>query len=63
MVRVRCIVCGAIGYTASPERALCGCGGRLKVARENEEKPRAKTKEAAADETTASLFETAQLIE
>lgn len=30
MVKVKCKVCGKIGYTASPNYSLCKCGGKLK---------------------------------
>jgi len=30
MVKVKCRVCGDIGYTAAPRRGHCECGGRLK---------------------------------
>jgi len=31
MEKVMCKNCGGIGYTASPERLTCQCGGRFKV--------------------------------
>lgn len=34
MERVKCRKCGNIAYTASPDYAKCGCGGRLKIAPE-----------------------------
>lgn len=37
MTKTRCVICGEIGYTASPEHAECSCGGRLKVVIQEEE--------------------------
>jgi len=31
MEKVMCKNCGGIGYTASPERLTCQCGGRYRV--------------------------------
>jgi hypothetical protein len=30
MVKVKCISCGLIGYTASPRFIVCVCGGKFK---------------------------------
>ncbi|MCX5704174.1 MAG: hypothetical protein NT066_06780 [Candidatus Omnitrophica bacterium] len=29
MVKVKCRVCGDIGYTAAPRRVVCKCGGMI----------------------------------
>ncbi len=36
MVRVRCQLCGSIGYTAAPHFQSCECGGRFDVVPEEQ---------------------------
>jgi len=33
MVKVKCKICGDIGYTASPAQIICKCGGRFRMIR------------------------------
>ena len=35
MIKVKCIVCGEIGYTAAPNYLVCKCGGSFKIIPEN----------------------------
>ena len=57
MVKVKCVVCGDIGYTASPGRVACKCGGRLKVVAED-----APNEKVVLDEKTVRLFDFSDLL-
>ena len=45
MCKVKCKVCGDIGYTAAPEHIICKCGGRFRVLREKREERLARINE------------------
>jgi hypothetical protein len=57
MVKVKCIVCGDTGYTASPDYLVCKCGGKFKVVPEN-----GKREKVELDAETLRRFDGSSLI-
>ena len=57
MVKVKCIICGDTGYTASPDYLVCKCGGKFKVVPEN-----SKREKIELDIKTLRRFDCSNLI-
>ena len=52
VVKVKCKICGDIGYTASPKAIVCKCGGRFRVIRASK-----KELIIAVDSSVSDIFD------
>ena len=57
MIKIKCRICGDIGYTAAPKALVCKCGGRFRIIREKKEDRLAKV-----DSAILELFDFSDLL-